>query len=218
MISDIGPVNNDVQSAYVSYETVNDKNTDFLATVVVDNTKRPIYKFRQKLTKKRAVPGHNVHIREPFGNGFKIHEHEMQVIHNIINYMDSKSTLALGWPGNQKYLIDLGKKIDHVHPLCFIWTILIDAKLKAKVKSFRDDSAFALKWNGFLGYSPFHDKGLGRNLERYYNRRQPADYMHEFEAFYKTLNLKPHALNHFVQNKDWKGFASAVLEESSYNK
>lgn len=175
-----------------------------------------VYKrsVEKKLTKNqvRRREGH-----EPIGFGFIIKDSEMAIIADIINFMNSKSTVAMALPSNQKYLKDQGKKIDHLHPLCFIWTIARSDDLKAKLRSFRDNSAFALKWNGFLGYSSFHDKGFGRNMEKYYNSRDPADYQHEFDAFYRSLNIKADVLNPYIQRKDWKGFTSAIIEQSSYN-
>ncbi|MCH9630573.1 MAG: hypothetical protein S4CHLAM37_05740 [Chlamydiia bacterium] len=154
---------------------------------------------------------------EPIGFGFRIKDPEMAIIADIINFMDSKSTIAMALPSNQKYLKDQGKRIDHLHPLCFIWTIAKNDDLKAKLRTFRDNSAFSLKWNGFLGYSAFHDKGFGRNMEKYYNSRHPSDYQHEFDAFYRSLNIKAEVMNPYAQNKDWKGFSSAIIEPSSYN-
>lgn len=153
----------------------------------------------------------------PFNNDMTISLHEIQVIHGIINYLDSKSTLALGFPSNQKYLKDEGKKIDHVHPLCFIWAIVSHPEMREKLRRFRDDSAFALKWEGFLGYSLFHDKGFGRNMEKYYNHRDFNDCREEFEAFYRSLNLRPDLMNDYVASKRWHLFASALLEPSSYH-
>ena len=153
---------------------------------------------------------------EPFGCGFKITPSDEKTVRGIIEFMDSKSTISLALPGNQKHLKDEGKKIDNLHPLCFIWVVTKDENLKSKLRTFRDNSAFALKWNGFLGYSHFHDKGFGRNMEKYYNHRNPSDYQHEFDAFYQATGIKPEALNSFVERKDWKGFTSAVIEPSSY--
>lgn len=152
----------------------------------------------------------------PFGNELTINAYEMGVVRNIIEYMDSKSTLALGLPANQKHLKDEGKKIDHVHPLCFIWAIIGQEDLREKVRYFRDNSAFALKWNGFLGYSAFHDKGFGRNMEKYYNHRDPQEYLKEFEPFYATLRLRPEVMNPHAISKNWRDFASALVNESSY--
>jgi hypothetical protein len=152
----------------------------------------------------------------PFGNELSINAQEMRVARNIIEYMDSKSTLALGLPGNQKHLKEEGKKIDHLHPLCFIWAIVGQEDLREKVRYFRDNSAFALKWNGFLGYSTFHDKGFGRNMERYYNHRDPQEYLQEFEPFYLTLRLRPEIMNPYAISKNWRDFASALVDESSY--
>lgn len=156
-------------------------------------------------------------VLEPFNNGISINRSEMQIIASIINYLDEKSTLALGLPKNQKYLKDQGKKIDHVHPLCFIWTIVSSKELKSKLLSFRDNSAFALKWNGFLGYSVFHDKGFGKNMERFYNSKQPSEYQEDLNAFYRVLGLKAEVMDPHAHAKNWKAFASALLDDSSYN-
>ncbi|MEI8301049.1 MAG: hypothetical protein WCG10_05505 [Chlamydiota bacterium] len=155
-------------------------------------------------------------VQHPFGNEFAINAQEIHVVRSIIEYMDSKSTLALGLPANQKHLKDEGKKIDHVHPLCFIWAIISQEDLRGKLRYFRDNSAFALKWNGFLGYSSFHDKGFGRNMEKYYNHRDPQEYLREFELFYVALGLRPEAVNSYAISKNWRDFASALVDESSY--
>ncbi len=197
--------------------------------------KNDIYAVRYKRPKKKINPIKNpkpvkkidpkpsfrserpVQVLDPFGLGFKIHVNEMRIIKGIINFIHEKSTMALGWPSNQKYLLNEGKKIEHIHPLCFIWAVLKDQTLKAKVKSFKDNSMFALKWSGFLGYSMFHDNGFGKNMERYYNHRNPNDYQREFEAFYKALGVKSSVANPYALKKDWRGFASVLLESSTYN-
>lgn len=152
----------------------------------------------------------------PFGNGFTINSIEIKVIQDIIHYLDSRSTMALGLPSNQRHLKEEGKKIDHVHPLCFIWAIIKESSLRDKLRSFRDNSAFSLKWNGFMGYSTFHDKGFGKNLERYYNHRNPADYEQEFKNFCQVLRIKEEKVMPHVMIKSWRGFASALVEEDSY--
>ncbi|MBM3191686.1 MAG: hypothetical protein FJZ63_03390 [Chlamydiae bacterium] len=155
-------------------------------------------------------------VQHPFSNELTIDSREIKIVRNIIEYIDSKSTLALGLPGNQKHLKEEGKKIDSLHPLCFIWAIVSQPDLKEKLRHFRDNSAFALKWSGFLGYSAFHDKGFGRNMERYYNHREAREYLQEFEPFYKALRLRPEVMNSSAESKNWKDFASALLDESSY--
>ena len=154
--------------------------------------------------------------RAPFGNWMTITSKEIHIIREMINYIDSKNTIGLGLPSNQRYLKDEGKKIAHVHPLCFIWAIISHPDLKNKLRDFRDNSAFALKWNGFLGYSSFHDKGFGKNMEKYYNHRDPNDYLGEFEAFYHCIGLKSEVMDVYAKSKDWAAFASALLDESSY--
>lgn len=155
-------------------------------------------------------------VSAPFGNGLTINSLEIKIIQDIIHYLDSRSTMALGLPSNQRHLKEEGKKIDHVHPLCFIWAIIKESSLRDKLRSFRDNSAFSLKWNGFMGYSTFHDKGFGKNLERYYNHRSPADFEQEFKKFCQVLNLKEEKIMPHVMIKSWRGFASALVDEDSY--
>jgi hypothetical protein len=163
--------------------------------------------------RRQAATAHHV---APFNNWMYITPKDIQVIHGIINYLDSKGTLALAFPANQKFLKEEGKKIDHVHPLCFIWAIVSVPEMRDRLRNFRDNSAFALKWDGFLGYSSFHDKGFGRNMERYYNHRDFHECLEEFEAFYRSLSLRPEIMNQYVASKQWAQFASALLESGSY--
>lgn len=53
-------------------------------------------------------------------------------------------------------------------------------------------------------------------MEKYYNHKDPQEYLHEFEAFYKSINLKPEVMNPYAMSKNWKGFTSALLDDSSY--
>lgn len=168
---------------------------------------------RQFVARKASSNANSI---SPFNNHLSIDSKDISVIHGIIRYLDSKNTFALGLPSNQKHLKEEGKKIDHVHPLCFIWSIVSNQELKGKLREFRDNSAFSLKWNGFLGYSSFHDKGFGKNMERYYNHCNINDCISEFEAFYHTLHLRADVMNTYAFAKDWAGFASALLEPSSY--
>lgn len=152
----------------------------------------------------------------PFGPHYPITAQEVKIVQDLIHYLDSKSTVALGLPSNQKHLKDEGKKIDHIHPLCFTWAIVKERSLRSKLRSFRDNSAFSLKWNGFMGYSAFHDKGLGKNLERYYNHKHPAEFEQEFKNFCHVLHLKEEKIMPHVMIKSWRGFASALVEEDNY--
>ena len=152
----------------------------------------------------------------PFGDGLTINSVEIKTIQDIIHYLDGRSTMALGLPSNQRHLKEEGKKIDHVHPLCFIWAILKESSLRHKLRSFRDNSAFALKWNGFLGYSTFHDKGFGKNLERYYNHRSPSEFEHEFKNLCRVLHVKEEKVMPHVMIKSWRGFAAALVDDENY--
>lgn len=165
----------------------------------------------EKRRAARAVSPSKNHV-DPFGNGITITGKDMGVIASIINFLDSKSTLALGWPSNQKHVINLGNQINHVHPLCFIWTIVSNNDLRNKVKSFRDNSLLSLKWNGFLGLSAFHNKGFCKNMSRYYDDKDPTAYEKEFQDFCRALNLKEDEILPIAKRKNWKLFASKLLD------
>ena len=152
----------------------------------------------------------------PFGNTMTIRSSEMSVIRGIIEYMNQNNVVFLSLPASQNHLKKEGKKIDRVHPLCFIWTIVSSPTHRAMLKSFRDGWFDGIKWQGFLGTSVFHNKGFSKNMESVYGRRSFDDCKDDFAAFYIALNLKPEVMDPYVQNKKWVQFTSALLENSSY--
>lgn len=122
---------------------------------------------------------------------------DRQKIHQLILQMAEENKFHLLI--HQAELRELGKEIDHVHPLKFLSVILTDSHLKSCLKQIRNDY---FKWSNFID-------GLSKKLTAFSMYGQTHIYMHDFA---KELGLNPAALESFFQSRRWADLVTFLID------
>lgn len=125
-----------------------------------------------------------------------ISDGERGIISRIIHTLASHNVVKLLW--KKKDLEKMGKTINHVHPLRFLWSILADPKLRGDLHVIRGDF---FKWNGFLD-------GFRRRMTEEYFNNNIAEYV---PGFCKEFGLSEEIMNHHIAKRDWEGFVKAAM-------
>jgi hypothetical protein len=115
---------------------------------------------------------------------------DAQKITRLISVMGENGKLSLLLK-YQKELRQIGRDIDHVHPLKFITVIMSNPYLKTCLKQIRTDY---FKWTNFLD-------GLGNGLSAQHQQGKVSIYLDDFA---KAVNVAPESLQKYIQNHDWE--------------
>jgi hypothetical protein len=116
-------------------------------------------------------------------------EEDVQKIARLISYMGENGKIKLLL--NQKELRQIGREINHVHPLKFIMVIINDPYLKICLKQIRNDY---FKWVNLMD-------GLGNGLSSSNKQGKVEAYLNDFAA---AIHVSPVSLQDFVKNGDWE--------------
>jgi hypothetical protein len=98
----------------------------------------------------------------------------------------------------QRELRQIGREIDHVHPLKFLSTIMSNPTLKADMREIYHDY---FKWTNVMD-------GLGNGLTTQAKQGKVAIYLNEFA---KEVGVKPEALQGYVQSQDWENMVVFLM-------
>ena len=117
-------------------------------------------------------------------------EIDRQKITRLISVMaeNGKLTLLIKY---QRDLRQIGREIDHVHPLKFLSTIFSNPTLKGYMKEIYHDY---FKWTNFMD-------GLGNGLTAQAKQGKIVPYLNDFA---KEVGVQPEALQGYVQSLDWE--------------
>jgi hypothetical protein len=126
-----------------------------------------------------------------------ITDKEADIIRKIVETIAENNPIALGFKKSD--LEAKGKKINHVHPLRFLGTVISNPDLKACLKEIRTSY---FKWWGFMD-------GLSNRLEQEYARNNLLPYV---AGFAKALNANPDTVRSYIQKKDWEGLVKYLLK------
>jgi len=133
---------------------------------------------------------------DPFA-ALPITDEERGHLRSIIDTMANTSTIML--PFYKDQLEDLGRRINHVHPLRFIGTIFADPYLKQCMATVRDSY---FKWRGFLD-------GFSRRIEEEHSRDNVLPYI---LGFCKLVKADPDQVRILIQKRNWEGFVLFLIE------
>lgn len=117
-------------------------------------------------------------------------EEDQAVIYEIITTMAENGKLALLLKKN--YMQGLGSRINHVHPLKFLSTIVTHPHLRECLQGFYGDY---FKRNGFMD-------GLAPSLTRESDKGKLNQYI---EDFAKEVNVAKEEVAAFFETRDWEG-------------
>ena len=124
-----------------------------------------------------------------------ISDNESQMIYQIIDTLGTSSLLKLY--RKEDDLVEMGSKVQHVHPFMFLEVILKDPHLKQCMVSV-EHSYF--KWKGFIrgsGKSP----GFAAKCERELARDNFAPYIMEF---CQAVDADPDQIGSLIERKKWE--------------
>jgi len=100
-----------------------------------------------------------------------------------------------------KFYTDLnrcGAEVDHVHPLKFISTVMLNPELKWDMKEIRSDY---FKWKSFMD-------GLGGSLTSQAEQNKLSCYL---EHFAHELNIPVEQAQYFCERRDWPGLVEFLI-------
>ena len=117
-------------------------------------------------------------------------EIDKQKIARLITVMGENGKLVL-WAKYQKELRQIGREIDHVHPLKFLSTIFSNPALKNYMKEIYHDY---FKWTNFMD-------GLGNGLTAQAKQGKIAPFLNDFA---KEVGAQPESLRGYVESLDWE--------------
>jgi hypothetical protein len=98
----------------------------------------------------------------------------------------------------QRELRQIGREIEHVHPLRFLGTILSDPTLKSSLKEISRDY---FKWSNFID-------GLANGLTLQAKQNRVNIYLNDFA---KEIGVKPEVLQGFVNSQEWEKMALFLI-------
>ena len=125
-----------------------------------------------------------------------ISEKDKKTLYKIVHTLGTSNVPKLLW--KKRDLEKLGNSINHVHPMRFIATILLNPTLRADLQEVRRSF---FKWNGFM------DGFRRRMTEEFYKDNIQAYVL----GFCDELEVKEEVVQHFVDRKDWEGLVKAIL-------
>jgi len=124
-------------------------------------------------------------------------EIDKQKITRLITTMAENGKLALLLK-YQRELRQIGREIDHVHPLKFLSTVFSNPTLKVYMKEIYHDY---FKWTNFMD-------GLGNGLTSQAKQGKVGPYINEFA---KEVGAQPDALQGYVQSMDWENMVVFLM-------
>ena len=132
-------------------------------------------------------------------------DEDAKIIHQIIEMIGSLNVLAI--PFKTPLLIELGNKIQHVHPLKFLEKVLNTPQLKLSMIKVEDST---VKWNGFLwGNSLDGSSGFKAKCNRETDQKNFAIYI---DDFCKVVKAPVEKVRPFVEKKDWEGLVRFLIK------
>ncbi len=119
-------------------------------------------------------------------------------IYEIITTMAENNKISLLLKKN--HLQGLGAQINHVHPLKFLSTIIVNPHLKVCLAQVFEDY---FKRNGFMD-------GIGPSLTRESDKGKLDQYVNDFCAEVSTSREQ---LDGFFQSRDWEGMVRLLIAQ-----
>lgn len=116
----------------------------------------------------------------------------------IVKTLGFDSVIGIG--KEKSSLESAGKKIEHLHPFCFLKAVFRDEELKAGMAAIRD----RISWikNGFFDgiYGSLKDEAQQGNLDPH------------IEDFSKKLKIDPITVRAYIEKKKWKDMVDYLID------
>ncbi|MCH9630574.1 MAG: hypothetical protein S4CHLAM37_05750 [Chlamydiia bacterium] len=124
----------------------------------------------------------------PIGKKFPITKAQIDTVRGIVAFMNEQGMTGLALPRNATFVKAEGKKVELLHPLCFLYSLSIDKASREYLRGIKSQWITVL-WNSFLGYSTFSSEGLGRELVKVFGESSFVESEPMLHAFYKAAGL-----------------------------
>jgi hypothetical protein len=124
-------------------------------------------------------------------------EIDRQKITRLITVMGENGKLVLLLK-YQRELRQIGREIDHVHPLKFLSTVFSNPSLKGYMREIYKDY---FKWTNFMD-------GLGDGLTAQNKQGKVSPFIADFA---KEVGVKPESLQGYVQSQDWENMVVYLM-------
>ena len=125
-----------------------------------------------------------------------IPKEEAGAVSEIIVVMSESNLLSLA--GKRKYLLKVGKKIEHLHPLDFLKVVAVSKPLLDHLKNIQKSS---VKWRAFVS-------GISKGFDEVSNKEKFGE---EITVFADGLKFSKEDLLKITEKKDWDSFVKFVL-------
>lgn len=125
-----------------------------------------------------------------------INGEEKKIISKLVVTLAENNVFKLLF--EKKKLEKLGKRINHVHPMKFLGTILGDPRLFHCLREIRKST---FKWEGFMD-------GLVRRMNEELSHNNIEKYIPGFASF---VNKDPNKIQEFIERRDFEGMVISFL-------
>lgn len=139
--------------------------------------------------------------KPPIGDAYSLlvaTESELEIIGKIVDTLATNNPISLGLKKSD--LEKKGKKINHVHPLRFLGTILSDPHLKGCLRKIKGTY---FQWNALFV------EGLAPRLEQEAARHNVLPYI---SSFCQVVKANPEQVRVYVLKRDWDGMIKYLLK------
>jgi hypothetical protein len=124
---------------------------------------------------------------------------DVQNISRLISVMGENGKVVLLFK-YQRELRQIGRKIEHVHPLKFISVVISDPHLRSCMKQIHSDY---FKWSNLMD-------GLGNGLSSQNMQGKVSIFLNDFA---KAVNVAPESLQKFVDREDWENMLIFLINQ-----
>ncbi|HSX03185.1 MAG TPA: insulinase family protein [Rhabdochlamydiaceae bacterium] len=155
---------------------------------------QPQAELLQPLTQENAAPVPENMI--DYYSTLPISHEEKMMISKLIVTLAENNVFKLLF--EKKKLEKLGKRINHIHPMKFLGTILLDPRLSHCLREIKKSS---FKWENFMG-------GLVRRMDEEFSHDNLRKYI---PGFCSTVQANPDQLVTYIEKKDFEGMIISLL-------
>ncbi|MFZ4772363.1 MAG: hypothetical protein ACOYK9_00020 [Chlamydiia bacterium] len=127
-----------------------------------------------------------------------IPQEEVLAVGEVVTILSESNLLSLA--GKKGQLTEIGKKIEHLHPLDFLKVVAVSKPLLRHLKNIQKSS---VKWRAFIS-------GMTRSLNTVSLQKSFPD---EVATFAISLEISIAKLQDSIDKKDWEQFVKIVIEE-----
>lgn len=124
---------------------------------------------------------------------------EAGAVSEIVTVMSESNLLSLA--SKRKYLVRVGKKIEHLHPLDFLKVVVVSKPLLEHLRNIQKSS---VKWRAFVS-------GISKGFDEAASK---GDFDKEISSFCQVVKIEQTELIPIGKKKDWESFLRLVIRQA----